>query len=182
MSIMAAQMGLAAISGIGDFMVSGIQADLQRATIAYQNTMNALSAARQKNAVTVNEIRTRDAGMRSEFDIQQAALQQEADAEVMAAAAGVAGNSVDYVMNDLRSSAAKAKYANRRNVNAQLVEMAEQKKTIDLNAIMGRNTQVIPKPSVGSMLLGVGTNLLKIYDSHQPEGQRVFDRLDGIKL
>lgn len=174
MSLMLSQMGMALVGGVGQFASANIQADLQTRIQTFRNTMNELSAARSTNAVTINEVRTRDAATTAELMIQRTAMKDQAKAEVDAAAAGVTGNSVKMVMNDLKASAGRASYAQRRQANQQLGDMAEQKKSIALSAITNTDIQVIPKPSVGSMLMGVGTNLLGIYDSHQPEGSKLL--------
>jgi hypothetical protein len=173
-TLMYSQMGLSAISGWGQFKTASIQADLQERIQAYRNTMSKLSAARSTNAITVNEVRAREAYTENDLLIQRTAMQDQSRAEVQAAAAGVSGNSVDAVMQDLKASAGRASYANTRQYNQQKAEMFEQRQSVALSAIMNQDTQVIPKPSVGSMLLGMGTNLLSIYDSHQPEGSRLL--------
>ena len=175
MSIMMAQMGLSFAQDLGGFMSAGIAADMQRAMQAYNNTMASLSAARQKNAITVNEIRTQDAAVRSNVQIDFVAMQDQAKAKVAAATAGVAGGSVEAVMNDLKSSAAKAKYTVSRQTNEAMAELGEQRKTVSLNAIAGKDIQVIPQPSIGSALLGAGTNMLSIYDSWQPDGSKLLE-------
>lgn len=174
-TLMMAQMGLSLAGGWGEYATASIQADLQGKIQDYRNTMQNLSAARAKDAVTTNEIRTRDASIQADQLIQRTAMKDQGRQEVDAAAAGVAGNSVEMAARDLKASAGRASYAQRRQANQQLAELGEQRKTIAISAITGKDIQVIPKPSIGSMLLGAGTNLLSIYDSHQPEGSRILE-------
>ena len=173
-TLMLSQMGLSLVGSWGDYATAGIQADLQERIQAYSNTMNRLSAARAENAVTVNQARAQDAAVQADLLIQRQAMTDQAQAEVEAAAAGVTGNSVKMVMRDLRASAGRASFAQERQANQQQAEFREQKTSIAISAITNTDVQVIPKPSLGTMLLGAGTNLLDIYDRHQPEGSRLL--------
>lgn len=173
-TLMLSQMGLSMVNTFGSFASANIEAGLNARIQAYQNTMSNLSAARSKNAVTVNEVRVQDAATQADQSIQKQSMRDQALAEVDAAASGVKGNSIKLAIRDLKASASSASYAVQRNKDRQLSQFREQKTSIDISAITGQNVQVIPKPSVGSLLLGVGTNLLSIYDSHQPEGSRLF--------
>lgn len=174
MSIMAAQMGLSLASSFGDFQVAKINQTLQSRIQDYQNTMRKLSASRANNAVTLNEIRTRDASVQADSLIQRTALKDQARAEVDAAAAGVKGGSVESAARDLRMSASRATYAQKRQAHQQLAELSGQRTSIALSVLTQNSNQVIPKPSIGAALLGAGTNLLSIYDSHQPEGSKLL--------
>jgi hypothetical protein len=172
---MAAQMGMSLVDSWGDYQMTKIQTEAQEKIQAYRNTMNMLSAARSQNAITTNQVRVRDAAKRAEEVIQRTALIDQSKAEVNAAAAGVAGNSVEMTMRDLRASAGRASYAQRRAAFTQMADMSEQKTSVAIAAITNTDVQVIPKPSAGMALLGAGTNLLNIYDSHQPEGSRLLE-------
>lgn len=169
MSIMLAQMGLSIASTASNYFQASAEHKVSSRMQKFRNTMNELSAARQMNAVEVNRVRTDEAGFLADLMLQKQAMQDQAEVENNAAAAGVAGGSVDMVMNDLKASASLASYAQKRKLHDQRTEFKEMKRTIRVNAIMGKDVQVIPKPSAGAALLGVGTNLLDIYDSHQPQ-------------
>ena len=173
-TLMLSQMGLSLVGSWGAYASAGIQSDLEERIQSYRNTMNRLSAARATNAVTVNQVRARDAAVQADTVIQRQAITDQAQAEVEAAAAGVMGNSVRMTTRDLRASAGRASFALERQANQQQAEFREQKTSIALSAITNTDVQVIPKPSLGAMLLGAGTNLLNIYDSHQPEGSRLL--------
>ena len=174
-ALMAAQMGLSLAGSWGQFQTASINADLQSKIQDYRNTMSRLSAARATNAVNVNKVRVRDAAVQADQLIQRTAMKDQARAEVDAAAAGGAGNSGEMVVKDLKASAGRASYAQRRQAHQQQAELDEQKTSIAIAAVTNQDIQVIPKPSVGSLLLGAGTNLLGIYDSHQPEGSRILE-------
>lgn len=173
-TLMLSQMGLSLAGTWGQFQTASIQADLQERIQAYRNTMSKLSAARSMNAVTVNEARSHDAATQADVMIQQQSMRDQARQEVDAAAAGVTGNSVEMAARDLRASAGRARFAQKRQHHQQMAEMGAQRQSIAIAAITNQDIQVIPKPSIGSMLLGAGTNLLSIYDSHQPEGSRLL--------
>lgn len=173
--LMASQMGMSLVGGWGQYATASIQANLQTKIQDYRNTMSRLSSARAENAITVNEVRVRDASMQADDLIQRTAMKDQARAEVDAAAAGVSGNSVEMIARDLKASAGRASYAQRRQANQQLAELDEQRTSTAIAGITNQDVQVIPKPSVGSLLLGAGTNLLNIYDSHQPEGSRIIE-------
>lgn len=173
-TLMLSQMGMSLASSWGDFQKASIQADLQERIQAYRNTMSKLSAARSLNAVTVNEARAGDAATVADVMIQKQSMQDQAQQEVNAAAAGVTGNSVEMAARDLRASAGRASFAQKRQYNQQMTDISNQRTSIAIGAITNQDIQVIPQPSVGSMLLGVGTNLLSIYDSNQPEGSRIL--------
>lgn len=173
-TLMLSQMGLSLASSWGNFQTASIQANLQDRIQAYRNTMSKLSAARSLNAVTVNTARAGDVATVNDVMIQKQAMQDQARQEVDAAAAGVTGNSVEMAARDLRASAGRARFAQKRQHHQQMVEISNQRTSIAIGAITNQDVQVIPRPSVGSMLLGAGTNLLNIYDSHQPEGDRLL--------
>lgn len=173
-SLMYTQMGMSFVNGVAGFIGARSQANLQNRIVAFQNSMARLSAARQHNAVTVNEARAQDDAVRTDVAIQERAIQDQSRQEVQAAAAGVAGGSVELAARDLRASAASARYAVKRQHAQQRADFGAQHQTIAIQAVTGQNTQVIPTPSVGSMLLGIGTNLLSIYDNSMPEGSRLL--------
>ena len=170
MSIMLAQMGLSFTQGLTDFMQAKEQARYAEAVQKYRNTMSALSASRSYNAVTVNEIRAQDALTENDALIQRTAIKDQAAAKLAAAAAGVAGGSVDLAMRDLKASAGRASWAQRRQYNQQLAEMGDQRESIAIAKIANQDISVIPKPDIGSMMLGTATKMLSIWDSHKPPG------------
>lgn len=173
-TLMLSQMGLSLAGTWGQFQTASIQADLQERIQAYRNTMSKLSAARSMNAITVNEARASDAATQADVLIQRQSMQDQAQQEVNAAAAGVKGNSVEMAARDLRASAGRARFAQKRQHHMQMTDLSNQRTSVAIGAITNQDVQVIPRPSVGSMLLGAGTNLLSIYDSHQPEGSRLL--------
>lgn len=174
MSLMMAQMGLGAMGVMSDFMSARNEAKINKRMQQYQNFTNKLNASRQLNAINTNEGRLLDSAVQAQDMIQRTAIVDQGRAAVAAAASGISGNSVNTVIRDLKGSAAKASYAQRRQANQQLSEMSEARTSVAIGSIVGKSIQVIPKPSAGAMLLGMGTNALSIYESHQPEGNRLL--------
>ena len=174
MNLMMAQMGLAGLGAVTDFMAARDQASVERKMQKHRNAMAKMQSARQQNAITINAARMADSVVESESMIQRTSIIDKGKAAVAAAAAGVKGNSVDMTMRDLAGSANRASYAVRRQFNQNMSDLNEQRKSVAIGAVLNQDIQVIPKPSVGSMLLGAGTNLLQIYDSHQPEGSKLI--------
>ena len=171
MSIMMAQMGLAGLGAVSDYMAAADEAKIERRMQQYRNTLNRLSAERQISAINVNEDRARSSYAQNESIIQRTSIADKGRATVAAAASGVKGNSVDLQLRDLQGSADKASFFARRQFHQQMSDSGEQKKSVAIGATANQDLQIIPKPSVGAMLLGAGTNLLGIYRSHQPELQ-----------
>lgn len=174
MNLMMAQMGLAGLGAVTDFMAAKDQAAIDRKMQKFRNAMAKMQSARQQNAITINENRLASSAVESESMIQRTSIIDKGKAAVAAAAAGVKGNSVDMTMRDLAGSASRASYAVRRQLNQQMSDLGEQRKSVAIGAVLNQDIQVIPKPSVGSMLLGAGTSMLQIYDSHQPEGSKLI--------
>lgn len=175
MKLMSAQMGISIASGLSDFAIGSENAKLQRSIQAYNNTISALSAAQANNATTVSEIEAQDAATRMDAEIQRQAIIAEGEASVAAGAAGVAGNSVHGVMRGLRSSAARAQYARKENLKGQFRSFGQERRNTAVAKALNKDISVIPNPSGASALLGIGTNLMKIWDSHQAPGDKIAD-------
>lgn len=174
---MYARMGLSIAEGATGFLNQGIAASLQASLQKYRNQMLQISAAMANNAVTHNEISTRDASTRLNFAIQQQAAADQGSAEVAAAAAGVQGGSVDATMRGLRRSAANAQAARQMRAKAEAQAHHQERKNNNISAIFGRDTTPIDRPSLLSSAVGLGTTLLDNYDDYQPEGDKLGDQL-----
>ena len=168
-----------AIGGFADGAIRNIQADMSKASQAYSNTMRKIGTAQNLNAVTQNTIAVEDKAKRLEGVLQQQSLKDTAAAEVNAAAAGVAGGSVQQALLGLRRSALNAQNARMRNVISAQVSSSKQKSNIRLAGIMGEDISVIQRPSAAASLLGLGASLLDKYDNNQPKGSRA---IDGARL
>lgn len=173
--------GNAAIGAWGEHAVGNIQSDMQEASQAYSNTMRDIAANQAINDVTQNEVMAGDATRRLEVQLQQSGLQDRGNAEVSAAAAGVAGSSVTSVLQGLRRSALQAQHARLRNFQSQERAADKQRGSLKLAAIMGEDISVIQRPSIGAALLGLGASMVDIYDANQPKGYKTTDVGFGAK-
>lgn len=169
------KMGNQVVGAFTDFALAGIQADMQRVSQQYANAMRKLSATRQLNTVTLAETQIHDKSQRLAFSLQQQSMKDVGAAKVSAAAAGVAGGSVQQALLGLKRSALGAQDARKRNLNANLLDQAKQRDNINLATILGEDISVIQRPNVASALLGLGATLIDTYDSNQPKGSRLID-------
>lgn len=169
------RMGVQAFGGITDFMIGGIQADMNEAAQAHANAMRELASASARNQVTQAEVQIRDKSQRLSVALQQQEIRDRGAAEVSAAAAGVEGGSVEQAMLGLRRSAMQAQHARMRNRDANLLAQDTQRNNIQLATVLGEDISVIPRPSAASAMLGLGAQLIQTYDENQPEGSRFAD-------
>ena len=167
------------VGGVAAASTRKIQADMNAASQAYGNTMRKISTSQNLNAVTQNTIAVEDKARRLEGVLQQQSIKDSAAAEVNAAAAGVAGGSVQQTLLGLRRSALNAQNARMRNLVSAQFSADKQKSNIRLAGIMGEDISVLQRPSVASSLLGLGATLIDKYDNNQPKGSRA---VDGARL
>lgn len=176
-NLMYAQMGIGIVEGVGGLLMSREQQKMDAAIQAYNNTMSALAAAQSFNSITQSENDVRDASVRMSESIQRQTLIAEGQAKVSAGAAGVEGGSVDQVMAGLRSSASQAQYARGVNAKNQRRAYGQERRNVHIAKALNKDVSVIPRPSAASAALGLGTNLLSIWDSHQTPDNTVASRL-----
>lgn len=165
-----AKMGNQAISAVSNHFLAKTQAKMQEDARDHRNVMSAISAALQQNNKTYDEIATIDQATQLKQQIAVASMQDKGNAEVNAAAAGVAGNSVDQTMRGLERSALQANFARIKNTRSQMQAHGQDRTNITLSKIYGKDVTVFQKPSVAMSLLGLGTQLLDTYNSNQPKG------------
>lgn len=178
-SLMYAQMGMKVVGGLSAYGEQKHKSRMEEIMRGYQQTMTDISAAQQLNTMTANEVSARDAAMRASVALNVQSMQDRANAEVSAAAAGVSGGSVRSTMRGLMRSRLMAQQAMHNKVQAQKRSFAQDRRNFALNRAMNKDISVIPKPSAASALLGLGASMIDIYDSHQPEGQKVSDTIAG---
>ena len=168
-------MGVSAISSIGAYQVANIQSDMNSASKAYKNTMAQIASAQKVNEQTLQGAQLSDRARRLEATLQQASITDMAASEVNAAAAGVAGGSVDAALLGLRRSALNAQNARMRNLNSSLFAVTKAKQNIRLATILGEDISVIARPSASASLLGLGATLIDTFDKNQPDGSQAKD-------
>ncbi len=175
-SLMYAQMGLSIIGGLGQSAVAREQAKMQESLQRYRNTISALQGAQNRNVITRDEISAQDASVRQDLEIQRQGIIAEGQARVSSASAGVSGGSINRVMQGLRNSVARAQYARTEGLEQQYTTFGQERRNVGVAQALSKDVTVIPRPSAASTLLGIGTDLLKTYDAHQPIGDRLFDQ------
>lgn len=168
---MYAKMGNKAIGAVSDHLLASTQRKMQADAQEHRNTMSAISASMQRNNVTQAEINTQDNARRLKQQIDLTSMQDKGNAEVSAAASGVAGGSVANTMRGLQRSAMQANYARIRNVDSQMQAHGQNRKNVTLQQIYNKDAQVFQKPSVSTALLGLTTSLVDTYNKNQPQGQ-----------
>lgn len=179
-NLMYAEMGMSAIKGIASFAVAGEEAKLARATQKYQRTMAAISAAQNNNALNLNEVATRDQGVFARLSIQTAGMQERAAFDVEAAASGVLGKSIDVGRRALEADKLRADTSLDRQLKGQFRAYGQQRKQVKMDEIFATDVSVIPKPDIGSALMGMGANMLDIWERHNPTDRRISTRLSGV--
>lgn len=171
---MYAKYGLDIAQGIGNFIEEGIASKLAKQMKEYRNRMAAISASMSQNTIVLNEVASRDASSRLRTQIQIQAAEDQASASVSAAAAGVRGGSVDATMRGLRRSAANAQAARKNRLKSEQRAHAAESTNVTLAMIMGKDINVISKPSLLASAVGLGTTLLDTWNVNQPEDERLY--------
>lgn len=166
-ALLAAQAVQAVGTPLTNFLVAGEQQRLAKENQRHRNAVTGISSSLQRNATTLQEIDTREADRRQDQSIQLAALQQTGQATVAAAAAGVAGGSVQSVMRGLKRSALNAQFARIENTENAFQELGQQRTNINVSQIFQTDTTVLPKPSLSALLLSVGTNAYDVYKDNK---------------
>lgn len=178
MSIAMAFQGFQQIAtGVSDYYIQSQQAKMQEAAREHANVMRGIAAGQEQNAVSRQKVALRDATQRVAAEQKIAHLQDRGSAEVAAAAAGVAGGSVDQVMRQIERNALKAQSDRKTSYNNQNAALDQETVNIELRRITGEDISVIQKPNPALTLLGLGTSLINTYDANQPAGSRSTDAL-----
>lgn len=180
MSLMYAQMGMSVISAIGQHSAAKHQYTMDKIARDYREKMSSISAAMQSNTLTANEISTRDALVRAGTAIQVKSLKDRANATVSAAASGVSGGSVTNTMRGLMRSKYQAMHAHQKRREATQRSNTQNRRQLALAKAMNKDITPIQPPSAASALLGLGASLVDIWDSHQPPGSTLADRMAGV--
>ena len=169
---MSAALFAQAASSIGtpftDFLVGKQQNKLDKEMQRHRNDVTAISSNLQRNAVTLQEIDVRSANRRNDQMIQTSAMQDQASAEVSAAAAGVTGGSVQAVMRGLKRSELNAQSARIDSTANAYQTLGQQRRNINVSQIFQTENTVLPGPSVAALLLSMGTASYDIYKENNP--------------
>lgn len=174
---MYASMGLSVGQAATSFASDMIASSLANKMRKYRNTMLEITAAMTGNTITLNQIATRDASVRLQFEIAKAASKDQGSAEVAAAAAGVAGRSVDSSMRGLRASAAAAQAGRKAVRDSEFRAHSQERKNLAMSTLLGRDISISSRPSALSAAIGLGKNLIDDFDKAQPPGDKLGDQI-----
>lgn len=175
--LMMGQMGIALSKGIAGFATSRIESRMERAVQGYRNTLNSLQSGMQHNTSVMNSIAIRNASSALDTDLQVQSMRDKGAREQEAAAAGVAGNSVVLSMRELSVSAARANKTRLDNLKAQLDANSHERKNIEMSRILNKDISVIPRASPAMALMGIGKDMVSIWDSHQTPDDTLSSRM-----
>ncbi len=174
---MIGNMGMQIINAQTEYSIAKTQAEMQASSRAHRQTMAKISETVQLNSMTQNEIQLQDATRRAGQALQLASMTDKANAEVNAAAAGVAGGSIQSTMNSLERSALNANAARMANYRSADIASQEKRQGIKLQTIFNRDISPITMPSPSMALLGLGKSLIDTYNENQPEGSKTSNAL-----
>lgn len=177
MNLMYAQMGLSIAQNFASIGVAREQEKMAQAVQDYNNTMSALAAAQANNITTLNEISAQDESQRMDIEIQKHALEATGEASVAAGAAGVSGGAVDSVMLGIRTAAARAQHSRKTALDNQFIQFGQERVNTAVAAVTNKDVTILPRTSAGTALLGIGSDLLKIWDRHQTPEDKIAARL-----
>lgn len=176
-NLMYAEMFTGVISGIGQHMVSRENAKLAAAQRKYNRTMSALSASVSRNVITENEADLRDQSVFARLSIQTAAMQEQGQFDVEAAAAGMIGNSIDVGRRQLEADATRARSSIERQALQSRRQLGQARSQVAMDEIRQRDMTPLPKADLGSALFNIGQGLFNTWEAHNPVDRRLTTRL-----
>lgn len=176
-NLMYAEMFTSVIGGIGQYMVSREEAKLAASQRKYNRTMAALSASVARNVVTENEANLRDQSVFARLSIQAAGMQERASFDVEAAAAGIAGNSIETHRRQRTADEARARTSMERQAIQAKRQFIHQRRQIRLDEIRSRDTSPLPQANLGQAMFNVVGGLINTWNAHNPEDRRTTTAL-----
>lgn len=161
--------GLAALRTGMQYKQAKEDAEAKKAWQAYKNTMTQLSNANNQNILTTNENIAAGASRAQAFAIDRSEYLTSAQAEVAAAADGVGGRSVNAVMFDVERNATMAQSRRKQDLQAQFMQIDNQRKQSDFSAAMQMDYSPIPEPNPATYALNFATDMTKLWNSSKPK-------------
>lgn len=155
------QAGVNVIGQVGSYIAASRKAKSDRQWQDYNNRMTRISEAMNQNSITTNDNMRAERKHAQLQQIQKSKLATRASAEVAAAAMGTVGNSVNAVLFDINRNAANANKAIEKDDDMQDVGSNHQRLQSAMQLATNLDLRTITGPSVGSMLIGVGSALAK---------------------
>jgi hypothetical protein len=166
MSAALLQAGIGAGSALAGYFLAKEQTKLQRESQRHRNAILKLNSNLKRNALELQEIDARNINRDIDKQLQLQSMQAKAAGEVSSAAAGVSGGSVEAAMRGLERNAMFAQAARMRNTSTTFRKLGQQRRNINVGEILGEDRTVIPGPSVGSLLLSMGTAAVDAYGTN----------------
>ena len=158
------------IGTVANFITAARDAKTDRKWQAYNNALVRLQNAQNQNALTVNEGMAVERSSEAEYAIRKSQYITEASTEVSAAASGTIGRSVDMVLFQVGRDAADASSKRQQDLEYQLLGIQQQRESSNLQTEMQIDHQSIPGPNAADAILGLTTNLGKIWNSEGRPG------------
>jgi hypothetical protein len=160
--------GLAALRSGMAYKEAKESAEAKKAWQAYKNAMTKLSNANNQNILTTNENIAAASSREQAFAIDRSEYLTSAQAEVAAAAGDTGGRSVNAVMADVERNATMAQSRRKQDLNAQYMQIDNQRKQSDFSAAMQMDYSPIPEPNPATYALNFATDMTKLYRSSKP--------------
>jgi hypothetical protein len=128
-----------------------------------------LSDANNQNILTTNENLARANSIDQSFAIERSEYLTSAQAEVAAAASGTGGRSVNDVMFDIEHNAASAQARRKQDLEAQYLQIDNQRQQSRFQAAMSMDYSPIPEPNPATYMLNFATDMAKLGMSATPK-------------
>lgn len=169
-----------AVGAYSDYKLSKTQFEMDKASKEHNEYMRKMQYTLVKNTEADDRAALHDQAVNAAVAIGITSKQDKANAEVSAAAAGVAGSTIEGTARGLEQSFLRAHSARKKNERAARRQLDKQALNTDLAHIFGRDVSQLSKPSVAASALGLGVGLVELWDENQPEGMRIADRLGRL--
>lgn len=157
---MSGAMGI--FQSFGSFIAAGQKAESDRKWQDYNNKMTRLQDAQNQNALTTNENMRKERKHVQLMQVQMSETATKASAEVSAAATGTIGRSVNMVLFDVGRNGARARQAIEKDDDWQDAQTDNQRMQSAMQTELQLDLRHIPGPSPASLMLGLGTGLIKM--------------------
>ena len=153
--------GLTSIfQSVGSFIAAGQKAESDRKWQAYNNKMVRLQAGMNENVLTTNENMRKERKANQLMQVQLSEHATAATVEVSAAATGTIGRSVAMTLKDVSRNASRARQAIEKDDDMQDLQTDNQRLQNAMQTEMQIDLRHIPKPSMASLMLGMGSGLV----------------------
>ena len=157
------------VSGAGGFIAASLSNRIDRKWTAYQNRLVNLAAAQSRNALVDNKAMAQEEHLSNVMMINKSRLEAEAQAKAGAAAAGVAGGSVDTTIFETGRNAGAALNKEQSQFEQQLHVMEQQRDNVEAQRV-ARQRQLPQRPSALGAILGITADILDPPDVQQSSG------------